>query len=711
MREWVDVHRQLLELVEQEGMKPQTRRDDYAAIHRALLAGLLSNVAFRADAHEYTVAGGGKAHLWPGSGTFAAKPKWIVAAEQVETSRRYVRGVARIKPEWIESLGSHLVNRSYSEPHWVRAAGSVMAFEKVSLSGLTIVPRRRVAYGSIDPKLCREQLIQHGLVEGELDTRAEFFKHNAQLLAEVEALQTRARRRDLLLGEDARYEFYDRRLPAEVFDAVRLEKWRRSVERKQPKLLFMRREDLMRDDINGVDANEFPEAIEMRNLRLPLEYRFDPASDQDGVTLTVPREALGQLDRQRLGWLVPGLLEEKVVALIKSLPKPLRRQFVPAPDTARKVVEQIRFGEGSFAAAVAETLTRLSGQHVPVEAFQQGDLPPHLRMNVRVIDSAGAAVATSRDVGELHARLVEEARQTVSQQSDPRWQRDGITAWDFGELPLCVPIERQGLTLQAYPTLIDAQNSVSLRLVDTSEKAQRRLRGGLRRLFVIAASRELKSQASWLPGMDQMRLYAATLSDAKDFSQQVAELIADRALFTSRAAPRTADEFAAAVKLGRSRIAAATQDVAQLLGPLMKTIHEATLSVERATAPRFAAAVDDVRSQLQWLTPEGFLLSTPWPWLVHLPRYLRAIAARMEKLTSDGLVRDQKNLQSIAPRWRQFRELAENLRQQDQFDPQLEHYGWMLEEYRVSLFAQKLGTSLTVSEKRLDEQWTRIQQA
>jgi ATP-dependent helicase HrpA len=710
MREWVDVHRQLLELIEEEGMKPQARRDDYTAIHRALLAGLLSNVAFRAEAHEYTVAGGGKAHLWPGSAAFAAKPKWIVAAEQVETSRRYLRTVARIKPEWIESLAGHLVNRSYSEPHWVRAAGAVMAFEKVSLGGLAIVPRRRVAYGSIDPKLCREQLIQHGLVEGELDTRAEFFQHNRQLLEEVEALQTRARRRDLLLGEEARYDFYDRRLPADVFDAVRLEKWRRSLERKQPKLLFMRREDLMRDETAGVDAAEFPETIEMRSLRLPLEYTFDPASDQDGVTLTVPREALGQIDRQRLGWLVPGLLEEKVVALIKSLPKPLRRQFVPAPDTARKVMEQIRFGEGSFAVAVAETLSRIAGQHVPVEAFQLGELPPHLRMNVRVVDSAGTAVATSRDVGELHARLVEEARQTVSQQSDPRWQRDGITTWDFGELPAGVPIQRQGIALEAFPTLIDDKTSVRLQLVDTAENAQRLLRGGLRRLFVLAAARELKSQAAWLPSIDQMRLYAATLADAKEFPQQVAELIADRAFFTSRPLPRSADEFAAAVKLGRSRIAAATQDVAQLLGPLMKGVHEARLAVERATAPRFADAVADVREQLEWLLPAGFLLSTPAPWLVHLPRYLRAIVARLEKLTSDGLVRDQKNQQLLAPRWRRFRELAEAYRQQERFDPELEQYRWMLEEYRVSLFAQKLGTSLTVSEKRLDEQWARIQQ-
>ena len=709
MREWVDVHRQLLQLVEQAGLKPQARQDDYAAIHRALLTGLLSNVAFRAEAHEYTVAGGGKSHLWPGSATFANKPKWLVAAEQVETSRRYLRTVARINPAWIEPLAGHLVNRSYSDSHWLRAAGSAMAFEKVTLFGLTIVPRRRVPYGPIDPDRSRELLIQHGLVEGEIETRGGFLRHNLELLGEVEALETRSRRRDLLLGEEARYEFYDRRVPADVYDTARFERWRRGAERKDPKLLFMSPDDLMRDESEPVDLEEFPETLVSGELVLPLEYRFDPGSAEDGVTLTVPREALAQLDRQRLGWLVPGLLEQKIVALIKSLPKPIRRNFVPAPDTARKVLPRLRFGEGSFQSAVAQALSELSGEAVPVEAFEQQDLPSHLQINVRVVDAAGEPLAAGRDLGQLHEQLGEEATRGFDDVADPRWQRDGIVAWDFGELPESIELIRGGVTLKAFPTLLDSGETVSLRLLDSADKSQRQMRAGLRRLFSLTCRRELKSQAAWLPEIDKLLLYAATLPDFKHIQQQIADLMADRAFFTSRPWPRNEADFEAAERLGKSRIPAAAQDVAKLLGPLLQTYHAARLALERAAAPNWRAAVADLREQVELLTAPGFLTSTPWAWLAHFPRFFRGMQVRLEKLTSDGLLRDRKNQELFQPRWRSYVELAEQHRLQDLLDVELDHYRWMLEEYRISLFAQKLGTSLPVSEKRLDEQWSKVQ--
>jgi ATP-dependent helicase HrpA len=708
MREWVDVHRQLLELVEEAGLKQQSRRDDYAAIHRALLAGLLSNIALRGDGHEYTVAGGGKCVLWPGSGVFAGKPKWIVAAEQVETSRRFLRTVARINPEWIEPLAGHLVSRSHSDPYWQRRGASVMCQERVSLMGLSIVSGRRVPYGPIAPGHARELFIQHALVEGDYPHTAAFLEHNRRLVVELETLQTKIRRRDLLLGEEARFDFYDRRIPEDVWDGHTFERWRRSAERKEPRLLYLAPADLLREETAAPDARQFPDRLAVRAMELPLAYHFDPGSASDGVTLTVPREALGQIDRQQLGWLVPGLLEEKVVALIKSLPKQLRRNFVPAAETARQVVSRLQFGEGNLVAAVADQLSRIAGERVPLEAFQLDSLPTHLQMNVRVVDLEGKAVAEARDLGQLREELGESAELGLKDISDPRFAREGLTTWDFDELPESVEIQRRGLSLRAFPALVDRGQRVSLQLADSADRAARETRAGLRRLFALAAARELKAQTAWLPGLDQWRLYAATLPDAGRLAEQLADLIADRAFLADQPLPRTQAEFEAQLRRGRNRIAAAVQDVTNLAGPLLEAYHQARVALEQTVAPRFQYAVVDIRSQLDHLVSGGFLTLTPWEWLLHYPRYLRAIRQRLEKLTSDGLLRDQRSCGLLARRLRAYEQRVESHRQQDLVDPELLHYRWMLEEYRVSLFAQKLGTSLTVSEKRLDEQWDKV---
>lgn len=737
LREWADVHLQLLQLVEGAGLKPgQSARkqaarsnavdavpepdarsetdpqsrgaDQYAAIHRALLTGLLSNVAFKSETYEYTVAGGTKVTLWPGSGVFAKKPKWVMAAEVVETTRRYVRTVARINPDWIEALAPHLTKRAYSEPHWRRGSASAMAYERVSLFGLTIVPRRRVRYGPIDPDKSRELLIQQGLVEAEFDNPPAFLEHNQQFLRELEALQAKARRCDLVIDEPMQFEFYDRRVPSDVYDGVRLRKWLRRAERKNPRVLRMAKSDFLEPETEDVAASDYPDAIAVRQMKLPLEYHLEPGSAEDGITVVVPQEGLNQLDPQRLGWLVPGLLEEKIVALIKALPKPIRRNLVPAPDTARQVLSELKFGQGSFDDEVARILSRIAGEPISRETFETDKLPPHLRMNVKVVDAKGEAVASGRDLAHLRQQLGAKASASFSQMSRHQWNRDGVTAWDFGDLPAQIDLERGGVALKGFPTLIDCGDSVSLRLLDAPEKAAYELRAGIRRLFLLATQRELKKPIDWLPNLNQWALNASTLREGGKLKQWLTELAADRAFLADQPLPRTQAEFEQRRKTGRERIAVAVQDVVALIGPLLETYQGAKVALERRVQPQWKPAIDDMQQQLSHLTEPGFLVRTPWPWLVQYPRYFRAIQVRVQKLAQGGLPRDRRQAQAIEPLWKAYLQRAAQHRERGPYDPQLAHYRWMLEEYRVSLFAQQLGTAISVSDKRLAEQWAKV---
>lgn len=708
MREWQDLHRQLDEVVRAAGMKLRSRQNDFGAIHRALLTGLLSNVAQKGETSEYTVCGGGKMQLWPGSGVFGKKPKWVVAAEQIETSKRFLRVVSRIDSAWIEPLAQHLVNRSFSEPHWDAKMAAVMAFEKVSLFGLIITPRRKVRYSHVDPDLCRELFIQHALVLGEFETRGKFLEHNQQLIERVESLQIKARRRDLLQPEEARYDFFDKLIPQGICDGIWFEKWRKEEERKNPQLLFLKEEDLIQPDVESISHDQFPDTFPMRNLRLPIEYRFDPGSATDGLTLVVPQEGINQIDPQRLGWLVPGLLEEKITAVIKGLPKDLRRAFVPIPDTAREVLKRVRFGEGSFAAAVIQVLEQISGERIPQEAIDAADVPSHLRMHIKVVDTEGKALATGSDLKSVQEQLGAEAAATFSTLADDRWQKDGLTRWDFGELPEQVPLSRGGLKMTGFPTLFDRGQTVSLRLIDSPERAEAETRRGLRRLFVLAMGRELKAQIDWLPQIDQMRLQAMTLPDAAVFKSQLVDLLADRAFFASKTRPHNAEEFTAAVKLGKQRIGLAVQDLSQLLPPLMQQYQEVRLAIEKLHAPAWQMSRNDLASQLEHLVMPGFLTTTAWQWLMQYPRYFRSMLLRRTKLAGLGLSRDQKLTNDLSRAWRAYQEQARRNAEQEIVDPELVLFRWMLEEYRVSVFTQELGTSLTVSPKRLDEQWGKV---
>lgn len=724
LREWQDVHRQLLEMVRQFGLKPGKRRwtsaapprrysatedPGYAAIHRSLLSGLLSSIANRGDTSEYTAAGGGKFQLWPGSGVFATKPKWIVAAELVETTRRYLRTAARIDAHWIEPLAGHLVSRSYSDPHWDRRAGGAMASEKVTLFGLTVVPRRRVRYTSIEPRASRQLFIQHALVEGDYETRAEFFRHNRQIIADIEGRATKARRRELLVDPQIVFDFYEARLPAKVVDAASLDKWRRDVERQNRRVLFMTEEDLLGSHEAKVADHEFPDLLDLDRMKLPLVYHFEPGAEQDGVTVTLPREALGQLSEERLGWLVPGLVADKVQALIRSLPKMVRRNLGPPPELAMQIANELEFAAGPMLPKVAMALSKASGERITPDMFDVERLPPHLQMKLRVIDDGGRTVIEGRNLAAIREHLGEEASDAIPAGDSP-WHREGLTRWDFGPLPEQIEIRRGGIALVRYPALVDAGKSVSLRLCNTLAEARRQSRQGALRLFALLEHRDLRAQVAWLPGIERIRILAAPLAKSRPIDEQVADLVAARAFYAVEEIPLMPEAFEAQRLLGRRNIIPAVQEVTRFLSPLFEAYHEVRLAVESATRgpASWQSALEDIRSQIAELFPEGFLTSTPWEWLEHYPRFLKAISLRLNKLSS-GLLRDRQQQELLSPRWQAFQERAEEHRQQGIDDPELGTYRWMLEELRVSLFAQELGTSIPVSPQRLDKQWAKVQ--
>ena len=714
MREWADVHRQLRDMTEEMGLRPRERRDvELMAdpVHRSLLTGLLGNIAMRGEGFEYQGAGGKKLFLWPGSALFNDKPKWMVAAEHVETTRLYARTAAKINPSWIEPLAGHLVTRSISEPHWERKAGEVAAYEKLSLYGLTVVPRRRVHFGPLEPAAARELFIHHALVVGEVDwpRTPPFVKANAELIERLERVEAKARRRDILADEAARFAFYDRRIPPNVFDVPGFERWRRQAERGNAKLLVMTEEDLVRNAAQGVTQQAFPDALQTGTVKLPLEYHLEPGAEEDGVTVICPLPAVTQLDEARLEWLVPGLLKEKVTEMIRSLPKQVRKSFVPAPDWAEKVVERLKFAEGPLKPAVAKALRELSGVETPIDAFDDASLPTHLRMNVRVLDDKWNVVARGRDVAQVRRDVGVEAAASIAEVGDEKWKRDGITAWDFGDLPERVEVRRSGVTVPAFPAIVDSGKDVSLRLMDTPERADFETRRGMRRLFLIQVAREVRYQVESLPALHSLKLHLSTVMDAAPLRDQLIELAVDRAFVADQPVVRDPLSFEQRLNSGWNLLGEKADEVVKWAAQVALAVQQASLAIAGVPdAPPYRAALADVRSQWSRLVYPRFLVDTPWNWLVQYPRYLGGIVSRLRKLQNAGAPRDAQQQAQIAPLWRAFLERDAAHRKAGVFDPNLALYRWHLEEYRVSLFAQELGTSLPVSIKRLEKLWSAV---
>jgi ATP-dependent helicase HrpA len=689
LREWRDVHAQLQTAVGDLDWKMSSTKPDkpegYRAIHRALVAGLIGNLGMKDEAEgAYTGARGIKFRVHPGSGT--KKPgKWIVAAELVETTRLYARIVATIDAQWLEELGGHLLKRHRDNPHWEKHRAQVVAVERGTLYGLPVYTQRRVHYGPHDPVLSREIFIRSALVEGEFDTRAAFFAHNRRLIADIERLEHKQRRPDILVDDELIRAFYDARIPEGIHNGADFEKWRRDAEAEDPKRLYLKRVDLMRHEAAGITTENFPHELRLGANAYPLEYHFEPRSPRDGVTLTVPVALLNQVPAARCEWLVPGLLKEKVRTLAKSMPQRLRHKLGPLEDFAEEFAAKVPPTDTPLAQALARHIRAELQLDVPLDAFRPDSAPPHLHMNFLVLDEHGRQLGMGRNLAELKRELGSE----IEAQLQPDDSLERFTGWTLGDLAEMMEIERGGQTLVGYPALVDAGDAVTLQVFDTPERAAELHRAGVRRLLAIAFKERIR---------DLERAWSKDLALAPLKEDLVAAAL-ERA-FLADSVPARAAEFARAVDAGRSRFMLIAQEVARTASSILAV--QADLQKRLAQAAKhFAPAAGDMQQQLARLLAPGWLKHTPWARLQHYPRYLKAVDVRLEKLRADP-ARDARLMAELAPL------LSAWLRAPRPLDAEREQFGWLLEELRVSLFAQALKTPVPVSAKRLTKLWQSI---
>ena len=708
MRDWHDVHSQLLSLVKDMGWKPKRQEADYASIHKALLAGLLGNIANKAETkeQEYVGARATKLALFPGSVLHKKKPKWVMAAELVETSKLFARISAKIEPEWIEEVGGDLVRRNYYDPHWEKKPAAVIAFERTTLYGLMLNPKRRVNYGAINPVESREIFIRQALVAGELRSHAGFYRHNLDLVAEIEDIEAKARRRDVLVDEQVIYDFYDQRLPPDSYDGRRLEHWAKKLDKAAHKTLYLDRDELMRQGAGGVTDAQFPDELALDGLQLSLSYCFEPADEDDGVTVTIPLPALNLLSPQRFEWLVPGLLHDKLIFLIKSLPKQLRRNFVPAPNFADACLGALAFGQDSLINSLAHQLLRMTGVKVPADAWDVDKLPNHLRMNFNIIDEKGKSLAKGRDLLALQRDMSGQAQQSFA--SVPAWEgeRTEVTTQSFGELPQSVQFERNGVSMKGFPALVEHDNKVALTLCDTPVMAEQQSRVALRALIASEAKDKVKYLQKNLPKIDKICLYYAPIGRCDEIKRQLVAKVIDMA-FLEGDLPRTQAEFDGCLQQGRSRLVDMANELGELVFRIMEQYNQIAKSLKGNIPPTWLQAMADIKQQLAALMNQQFVLDTPIDWLREYPRYLLAINKRLEKL-GGAMGRDRAAVLEIEPLWRFYEQRKKAQLNIQQVDAELIEFRWLLEELRVSLFAQELKTKRPISVKRLKDKMKQI---
>lgn len=756
LREWRDVHSQLLTVVREHGWRLNEAEATYEQIHLALLTGLLGNLGLKADDEpHYLGARGIKFFLWPGSALAKKAGRWVMAAELVETSRLYARCLAKIEPEWIEKVGAHLLKKSLSEPHWEKRPAQVSAFERATLYGLPVYHRRRVAFGKQDPARARELFIRGALVEGEFDTKLPFFAHNRKLLADIEQLEHKSRRQDVLVDDELIYAFYDQAIPAGIHSGAAFERWYRDEVKQagQPddklRLLYLSRDDLMRHEAAGVTTELFPKRATMAGVEMALTYHFEPGAPRDGVTLAVPLYALNQVDARRCEWLVPGMLKEKVQLLLKSLPQKLRRHCVPLPEYAAGFVERTgreRFGAGGLVEALIADVRAQTQIAMKTSDFKLETLPAHLFMNFKVIDEHGRQLAMGRNLAQLRAELGAQAQQqfqkiaaastiaaggdadAAPQPGSPAVAKgasgakqgaaphtaapaetgatalyENLTTWNFGKLPELLEIRRRGQTLFGYPALVDRGTHCDVEVFDSPEEAARIHRAGLRRLFALQLKEPIKYLEKNLPGLREMAMQYMALGTQDELRDQLIATALDRACLQDPL-PDDDASFHARRDEGRSRLNLLAQEIARLVGQILAEY--AGLAKKLAQAKPFAAACADMQQQLSALVGKRFVIDTPYVQLAHFPRYLKGIALRIDKLKADP-ARDSKQLAELQPLVQQYQRAVSQ--RGGVADPRLAEFRWLLEELRISLFAQELRTPMPVSVKRLHKVWESMQ--
>ncbi|MFB9885665.1 ATP-dependent RNA helicase HrpA [Balneatrix alpica] len=714
MREWRDVHRQLHLMLKEMKLAENREPASYQNVHQALIAGLLGNLGMKTDEGDYLGARNRRFMLFPGSGLFKKKPKWVVAAEMVETTKLYARTLARIEPEWVEPLAQALLKDAYLEPHWERKRAEVVAYQQRSLYGLILVPKRKVSYAQVEPELCQQIFIREALVNGDYDSKAPFFQHNRALLEEVETLEAKARRRDILVDEETLYEFYLEKLHTlggeQVANGAAFESWRRKLEQRNPQALFLTKEYLMRHGADEVTQQQYPDKLVFQGMELPLHYHFEPGHEADGVTLDLPAALLVQFPQERLQWLVPGMLKDKCVALLKGLPKQLRRNFVPIPDYVDAALAALPSQEGSLTEALSAQLRRMSGVLVEESQWREVKLEPHHLMRIRVLDGRGKVIGQGRDLLALRERFADQAQAQLATLPATGLEQQGLTVFPQVALPQELTREQGGIRIKLYPALVDEGDSVAVQLFDHPQRAKTSMRLGLLKLYRLQLQDTVKYLQKNLPKLNQSALLFVGVGRKEELFDDLINAALETVFLQTDAWPRDQQAFAESLAAQRAEVVGAANELAQLVANLLESRNRISKRLQGKVSLAWALIFADIKQQLEALIFKGFISATPLTALRRMPTYLKAIELRLERF-QNHLPKEQQASQELGQRWQQYLARREALQRLGREEPLLDEYRWLLEEYRISLFAQTLGTLQPVSAKRLDKLWEQIPKA
>ena len=699
LREWRELHQQLHTQVAEMGMRENEQPASYEQIHKALLCGLLGNIGMKSvEGNEYLGARSIKFVIASNSVLAKKGTKWVMAGELIETHRLFARCLARIEPEWLEEAGAHLIKRHYFDPHWEKKAAQVTAYERSTLHGLLLNAKKRVHYGPMNVAESREVFIRQALVGGEFDTRAPFFAHNQKLIADIEALEHKARRPDVLVDDELIFAFYDQRVPDHIHNGAAFEHWRKEAERDNAKLLYLKKDDLMRHEAAGITTDQFPPQLKIDNVSFALSYNFSPGKNDDGITLTVPLALINQVSAARCEWLIPGILAEKVVQLVKTLPQKIRRHLVPVPEFAAAFCRDAQPSGTPLLQAVSRCLREQKQLDVPLDAFRLEQLPQHLLMNFRVLDEHGRQFGMSRNFAQLHTELAPRAAPVIiaaTKESSAAVSEQRSATWSFGEFSETRVVQRAGQSVTLYNALVDDNDAVILRAFDTRDVAQIAHRGGLRRLFMLLLKEQVKYMEKNLPDAQKLGMLYMPLGTPQELQQQILAMTFERCCL-NEPLPTNETEFTARGKEAKNRLLLIAQEIARLTFSILTEYHALQKCLPQLKV--HVQASSDIRTQLEFLVHKRFIASTPYERLQHLPRYLKAINLRIEKLRGNP-ARDAQfmaQMQSLS-------QALQKLRQAHTADPRVDEFAWLMQELRVSLYAQELKTPVIVSVKRLEK--------
>ncbi|EGR4277755.1 TPA: ATP-dependent RNA helicase HrpA [Vibrio cholerae] len=701
VREWQDVYTQLHQSTREMGFKLNDEPGSYHAVHSAILVGLLSHIGMKdQEKNEYHGARNARFNIFPASGLFKKQPKWVMSAELVETSKLWARVVAKIEPDWIEPLAKHLIKRSYSEPHWSKKNAAVMAYEKVMLYGIPIVPKRLVNYGTIDPVLSREIFIRSALVEGDWETKHAFFKQNRALLAEVEELEHKSRRRDILVDDEELFQFYDQRVGTEVVSGRHFDAWWKTASRKTPDLLSFEKEMLFKGDASHITDLDYPNFWHQGNLKLKLSYQFEPGENSDGVTVHIPLPILNQVESHGFDWQIPGLRHELVVSLIKSLPKTLRKNFVPAPNYADAFLARVTPFEMPLLDAMEKELRRMTGVTVLREDWKLDQLPAHLKITYRAVDHRNRKLNESCDLHELKESLKEKVQETLSQVADDDIEQRDLHTWSFGELPKVYQQKRGGFEVRAYPALVDKKDSVEIKLFETEQEQLSAMRAGQRRLILLNVPSPIKYLHANLPNKSKLGLYFNPYGKVLDLIDDCIACGVDKLIEERCGMVWEPQAFEALKEHVRAELGDTVVEIAKQVETILTTAYNINKRLKGKVDFTMAFALSDVKAQIEGLIFSGFATECGWKRLPDILRYMRAIERRMEKLPVDPN-KDRLHMLKIESVANKYKELLNKIPKGMAIPDNVREIRWMLEELRVSYFAQQLGTPYPVSDKRI----------